>query len=138
MNNHIVESYIQNPTHNHILEDANTSYHEWNSICGDDITVYLYIEKNIITRYSYDGNCSSITKAAASFLWDIIIGENIENILSRDIQTIENHDFIVSPRRKRAAVIAVLASRNAIHTYIKDKKIDTFDTVLHNTEKNLI
>jgi len=132
MNNHMVESYITNPTHNHILKDATISHHEWNSLCGDDITVYLHIEKNIITQYSYSGNCSSITKAAASFLWDIIIGENIQNILSRDIQTIEKHDFIVSTRRKRAAVIAVLASRNAIHTYTKDQKIDTFDTVLHN------
>jgi nitrogen fixation NifU-like protein len=133
MNNHIVESYIQNPSYNRILENATISYHEWNSLCGDDIAVYLRIEKNIITDYSYSGNCSSITKAAASFLWDIIIGENIKNILSRDIGTIEKHDFIVSPRRKRAAVIAVLASRNAIHTYLGNGKIDTFDTLLHNT-----
>jgi len=132
MNNHIVESYIKNPTHNKVLENATISYHEWNNLCGDDITVYLHIEKNIITDYSYSGNCSNITKAAASFLWDIIIGENIEEILSRNIQTIEKHDFIVSARRKRAAVIAVLASRNAIHTYKYDKTIDTFDTVLHN------
>lgn len=132
MNNHIVESYIQNPTHNYIIQDPTTTYHEWNSLCGDDITVYLQIQKNIVTNYSYSGNCSSITKAAASFLWDIIIGEDIQNILSRDIQTIENHDFIVSPRRKRAAVIAILASRNAIHTYLNDKKIDVFDTILHN------
>lgn len=133
MNNHIVESYIQNPTHNHILENATISHHEWNSICGDDITVYLSIEEEIIVNYSYSGNCSSITKAAASFLWDIIIGEKIQDILSRDIQTIEKHDFIVSPRRKRAAVIAVLASRNAIHTYLNDGQIDSFNTVLDNT-----
>jgi nitrogen fixation NifU-like protein len=132
MNNHIVESYIQNPTHNHILENPTISHREWNSLCGDDITVHLCIEKNMITDYSYSGNCSNITKAAASFFWDIVIGESIENILSRDIQTIEKHDFIVSPRRKRAATLALLATRNAIHTYIDDGKIDTFDTVLHN------
>jgi NifU-like protein involved in Fe-S cluster formation len=132
MNNHIVESYIQNPTHNYILENPTISYYEWNSVCGDDITVYLSIEEKVIINYSYNGNCSNITKAAASFLWDIIVGEKIENILSRDIQTIEKHDFIVSPRRKRAAVIALLATRNAIHTYLHDEHIDTFDTVLHN------
>lgn len=133
MNNHIVESYITNPTHNYSIENPTVSHHEWNSLCGDDITVYLHIENDRITAYSYNGNCSSITKAAASFLWDIIIGENIQDILSRDIHTIEKHDFIVSPRRKRAAVIALLAARNAIHTYIHDHIVDTFDTVLHNT-----
>lgn len=138
MNNHIVESYIQNPVHNNILQDATIAYHEWNSLCGDDITVYLQIQENIVTNYGYSGNPSSITKAAASFLWDIIIGEDIHSILYRDIQTVEKHDFVVSNRRKRAAVIAILAARNAIHTYLHDGKVDTFDTILHNTEKNLI
>lgn len=44
----------------------------------------------------------------------------------------EDNDFIVSPRRKRAAVIAILAARNAIHTYQKDNITDTFDELIYN------
>ena len=43
-----------------------------------------------------------------------------------------DHGFEVSPRRKRAGVIAILATRNAIHTYIKDGKKDVFDDVIED------
>jgi hypothetical protein len=38
--------------------------------------------------------------------------------------------FEVSPRRKRAAVIAIMAVRNAIHAYLKDEIIDVFDDLM--------
>ena len=36
----------------------------------------------------------------------------------------------VSPRRKRAQVLALLATRNALHTYLNDGKKDDFSDVL--------
>jgi hypothetical protein len=41
-----------------------------------------------------------------------------------------DNGFEVSTRRKRAAVIAILATRNAIHTHLKDNKTDTFDDLI--------
>jgi hypothetical protein len=41
-----------------------------------------------------------------------------------------DNGFEVSPRRKRAAVIAILAIRNAIHIYTKDNKTDVFDDII--------
>jgi len=43
-----------------------------------------------------------------------------------------DHGFEVSPRRKRAAVIAILAIRNAIHIYLKDSKNDIFDDLIED------
>jgi nitrogen fixation NifU-like protein len=68
MNNHIVESYIQNPNYNSDMPDATITQHEGNPLCGDDIFVHLKIHNNQIVDYKYSGNCSTITKAAASFL----------------------------------------------------------------------
>jgi len=36
----------------------------------------------------------------------------------------------VSPRRKRAQVLALLATRNAIHSYYNDGKKDDFSDIL--------
>lgn len=36
----------------------------------------------------------------------------------------------VSPRRKRAQVLALLATRNALHEYLADGKKDDFSDVL--------
>jgi hypothetical protein len=36
----------------------------------------------------------------------------------------------VSDRRKNASVLGLLTTRNAIHSYLKDGVLDTFDDVL--------
>jgi hypothetical protein len=38
----------------------------------------------------------------------------------------------VSERRKKASVLALLATRNAIHKYLKDGVEDDFDDVIPN------
>ena len=40
------------------------------------------------------------------------------------------YSFEVSPRRKRAAMIALLWTRNAIHAYLKDGQEDEFDDLI--------
>ncbi len=126
----LIQEYSKNPLQNFALSTYTVKQHEGNFICGDDITVYLVIENNKIKDYAFDGNCSTITTAAASFLSELIIGEDIHTVLTWTYKTMTDKWFEVSPRRKRAATIAILASRNAIHTYLKDSITDTFDNVL--------
>jgi NifU-like protein involved in Fe-S cluster formation len=133
MNNVLVESYIQNPVYNKIINNTSISQYEWNALCGDNITIYLEIENNIIKNYGYTWESSTITKAWASFLWDIILWINIYDIIDWNIKTLESQDFIVSTRRKRAAVIALLATKNAIYKYLQIEKKETFDDILYKT-----
>jgi len=60
----------------------------------------------------------------------LIIGKELSEVLTRDYQTMLDNGFEVSPRRKRAAVIAILAARNAIHIYKADNKVDSFDDLI--------
>lgn len=128
--NLLIQEYAKNPLCNYTMESPTTSSHEGNFICGDDITVYLKIENSIIIEYSYFGNCSTITSAAASFLSEFILGVPLELVLTWTYETMKSKWFDVSPRRKRAAVIAIMASRNAIHKYLWDGKEDEFDDLL--------
>lgn len=130
--NLLVQEYAKNPLQNFPLKSYTHKQHEGNFICGDDITIYLVIEKDKIAEYSFDGNCSTITTAAASFLSEFIIGENIQNILTWTYQTMLDKWFEVSLRRRRAAVIAIMAVRNAIHNYLNDGKEDTFDDLIED------
>lgn len=123
----LVQAYYQNPVNNRKMDDATVSYHQGNSVCGDDITVYLKIVDDIITDRSYDGMPSMITQAAASFFSELVIGKTLTEALVMDEQLMKDHDFIVSPRRRRASVTAILATRNAIHGYLKDGKRDEFE-----------
>lgn len=45
-------------------------------------------------------------------------------------KVIDDTGIEVSPRRKRAQVLALLATRNAIHTYLNDGKKDDFSDIL--------
>lgn len=130
--NFLIQEYAKNPLQNFAMKDCTIKQHEGNFICWDDIVIYLIIKDNKIAEYSFDGNCSNVTTAAASFLSEFIIQTPIEDILHRTYQTMVDHGFEVSPRRKRAAVIAILATRNAIHEYIKDGQKDVFDDLIED------
>lgn len=123
----MVEEYAKHPVKNYPMENCTISQHEGNFICEDNITVYLVIQDNIIRDWSFDGDCSTITTAASSFFSELVIGKPLEEVLTWNFQTIKSAGFEVSNRRKRASVIALLATRNAIHEWLKDGKKDDFD-----------
>lgn len=99
----LVSQYYDNPVNKAFMKDATVSRHEGNSICGDDITVYLKIKDNTITARSYDGNTSMITTASASFFSELIVGKTLDEVLQMTYEnTLIPEGFEVSPRRKRA------------------------------------
>ena len=101
-----------------------------NKICGDTIVVFLQIDNNTITDYTYAGEPSQITKAAAEFFGEYVIGMNIEEILTLNADRIRNEGFIVSPRRVRSTISAILAARNGMHDYLHDGIIDEYEDLI--------
>lgn len=109
------------------MEDSDVSYIQWNSVCWDSVDIFLKLKDWKITDYSHAWNPSMITSAAASLLADLIIWVKIQDVLLWDKSLFDNEWFIVSERRKRAVVTALLAVRNALHNYMKDWVIDNYE-----------
>lgn len=128
--NMILQEYSKNPVRNYPMDTYTIKYHEWNFICGDDINVYLIIEDDKITDYSYDGNLSNVSRASAGFMSEFVIGMNIKDILVLDYDFLSDKWWVVSNKRKRASVLPILALRNAIHQYLSDEKVDDFDDLI--------
>ena len=128
--NMILQEYSKNPIKNKEMKDYTVKYHEWNFICGDDITVFLIIKDKKIVDYSYIGDTSTVSLAAAGFLSEFLILANIDEVLLWDYNIIAEKWFVVSNKRKRAAVLALLAVRNALHEYINDEIVDDFDDLI--------
>lgn len=144
----LVQEYYKNPVNNIRMEDAMISRHEWNAICWDDITVYMKFERplvtgenpsalqdaghmqSVVTERTYDWNVSMVTQAAASFFSELVIWKTFSEILTWTEQLMIENWFEVSSRRRRARVIGLLATRNAIHHLLQDGKEDTFDEIL--------
>ena len=125
----LIEEYNKNPVNNFKMEDPTLVRHEGNFICGDDLTVYLKLDWDIIQQMSFDGNPSNITIAAASLLCELVEWVSIEEVITWDYQTMIDNGFEVSPKRKRAAVITLLAIRNAYHQR-KNQKEEWTDKIL--------
>ncbi|MDD2871786.1 MAG: iron-sulfur cluster assembly scaffold protein, partial [Candidatus Gracilibacteria bacterium] len=105
---------------------------EENDLCGDALTVFLKIEDGIIENWSFTGDTAIITTACTGVFGESIIGMDLEDVLEFDYNYIV--DLIgeeVSDRRKKASVLGLLTTRNAIHKYLKDGIVDDFDDVIY-------
>jgi len=126
--NETIQYYSRNATNRGVLKWDDILVHwEENRNCGEDVTVYIKIKDNIFEDFRFDGDLSIITTACSAVFWEFIIGQPIETVFdmwySDIVEMIESE---VSPRRRRASVFALLATRNAIHKYLLDGKHDDF------------
>lgn len=128
-NSLLVQEYYKSNQYN-TADTFSCNSTQGNSLCGDTISVSLEIENNRISRYSYSGEPAQITKAAAEFLGEFLIGEEIEKILTRDANWVKSEGFEVSHRRIRSSVSALLAARNAIHDYLWDGIRDEYEDLI--------
>lgn len=84
-----------------------------------------------ITDFSFSGDTAIVTTAAAAIFGEQIIGVSIREVLDftyEDIRAMLGTD--VSPKRRMAACLGLLATRNAIHEYLEDGIKDDFSDVL--------
>ena len=63
------------------LEDPDLSEHGHNPNCGDDITLDLNIEDDIIKEAVFHGSGCAISQASTSIMIDLIKGKSVEDAL---------------------------------------------------------
>jgi NifU-like protein involved in Fe-S cluster formation len=128
--NILLKEYSKNPINNFEMDNFTIKYHEGNFICGDDINVFLLIKDNKVKSFSYTGNLSMVSLASAEFISEIILDIELSEVLKWDYEFIKNKWINVSNKRKRAAILSLLAARNAIHQYLDDGIVDDFDDLI--------
>ncbi len=132
MYNETIVFYSKTPPNKWILWDFDIEFWEKNRTCWDDLKVYLKINSdNTIANWSFEWDTAIITTACASIFWESIIWMKLEEVLTLDYDYIENLIWMpVSSRRKNASVLWLLTTRNAIHKYLWDNNLDTFDDLV--------
>jgi len=131
MYNEMITYYSKNPFNKFEMEDHTISYFEDNETCWDALIVFLKIKDNIIENWSFTWDTAIITTACWGVFWESIIWMSIDEVLKFDYKYIvELIGEEVSNRRKKASVLALLTTRNAIHKYLDDWIVDDFDNVI--------
>ena len=131
----LISEYNAHPVNFFEMDDCTVSFHEWNFICWDDITVYLKINNNIISDFSFSWNPGQVSTASCSLLAEMIQWKTIDEVMTWWYDTFVDQWLEVLPRRRRAVVIWLLWVRNAIHQWRQDKKnweiiIEEFEDLL--------
>jgi nitrogen fixation NifU-like protein len=72
----VILDHNKKPRNFRRLEDANRSAEGHNPLCGDQLTVYLQLEDEIVKDVSFEGSGCAISKAAASMMTQSIKGKS--------------------------------------------------------------
>src|SRR5437667_8395321 len=70
----VILDHSKSPRNFHKLENANRTAQGHNPLCGDNITLYLLMDGNVIKDISFQGSGCAISKAAASILTTTLKG----------------------------------------------------------------
>src|SRR3990172_3236544 len=71
----VILDHNKSPRNFHRLADANRKAEGYNPLCGDQITVYVKVEDDVIKEISFEGSGCAISKASASMMTESLKGK---------------------------------------------------------------
>ena len=74
----IILDHYKRPHGRGLREPFDAEVHHVNPTCGDEISLRVSLEGDIVTDVSYEGQGCSISQASASVLYDQMVGQSIE------------------------------------------------------------
>ena len=127
----LIIEYSQNPSNKGIMDDANIRYREANRVCADVVEVFLWFDGETLSKFFFDGYMSIVATACVSITGEILEWWKLDDILELDESFIHEHiGTDISPRRRYASLIGLLAIKNAIHEWRKDGQKEDFSDIV--------
>ena len=113
--------HYKNPRNAGKIQNASVHHHEYNPLCGDELDMFLVIDKNkkIADVKIYAKGCA-ISVASASMLTEEIKGKSIENLKKMTKENIlEMLGIPLSPVRLKCALLSLDTLKNSILIFEK-------------------
>jgi len=73
----IILDHYRNPHHQGLREPFEAEVHHVNPTCGDEVTLRVHLEGNVVRDVSYDALGCSISQASTSVMTDLVIGQPV-------------------------------------------------------------
>ncbi len=115
-----IVAHYEHPHNKGKIAGADAEFHDFNPLCGDDITIYLKIKDGKITDAHFDGTGCAISVGSASMLTDILMGKSV-----KELETMGVHDIVEmlgiepGPARMKCATLPLKAAQKALFVYMK-------------------
>ena len=103
----IIDHY-KNPTNSGKIVDASYTKHIANTTCGDEITIYVLLDGEIIKDIKFEGSGCAISMASSDILFESLKGTSISELPNITLQSIEKLLGIsISPARHKCALLGL-------------------------------
>lgn len=118
-------SHYEHPHNKGRMDSPSVDFHEHNTTCGDDITVYLSIKDGRVADASFEGSGCAISMASASMLTDEIKGKGMDDIERMGFKELVDLIGIdPGPARLKCATLSLKAVKKALFMY-QHKAVDS-------------
>src|SRR5215218_5604671 len=74
----VILDHNKKPRNFRKIEEANRTAEGYNPLCGDQLTVYMRLEDEVVRDVSFEGSGCAISKAAASMMTQSVKGKTKE------------------------------------------------------------
>ena len=111
---HLIELY-KSPSNYGSLEGANKKATEYNSLCGDEITMSLIVKKDKIEDIKFEGSGCVMSIVSSSMLTD-----KIKNMKVSEVKKLSHEDILkmlkikLNPDRIKCTLLPLEAVRKAL------------------------
>ncbi|MDP2691233.1 MAG: iron-sulfur cluster assembly scaffold protein [bacterium] len=113
----IIDLY-KHPLNQGFLKNPSASHRAFSPLCGDDITVDLFIESNRVQDIRHRGNGCAISQASISLLTEEAKGKSLDELLQIPPEYIvEMLGVELGPVRLKCALLSLEALHKAIQSY---------------------
>ncbi|MEM3626299.1 MAG: SUF system NifU family Fe-S cluster assembly protein [Candidatus Micrarchaeaceae archaeon] len=113
----IIENY-ENPRNKGRMQNADAEFHEVNTTCGDDITIYIKVRDGKVDDVKFEGKGCAISIATASMLTEAVKGKSINEIEKMDFEFIKGLIGIdPGPARLKCATLPLKTLKGALFIY---------------------
>jgi nitrogen fixation NifU-like protein len=108
--------HYRNPRNRGRLEDPDLSAEEYNSLCGDRVTVEARLEAGRIVEARFEGRGCALCLGAASILTEVIQGRSLD-----ELRSLGADEFLAElqstprPARLKCALLPWMAFRHAAY-----------------------
>jgi nitrogen fixation NifU-like protein len=113
-----IVSHYEHPHNAGVMKDPSASFHNYNASCGDDITMYLKLDKDRIVDAKFKGSGCAVSVASASMLTDFVKGKSLKDVEAMGVKTIIDIIGIdPGPARLKCATLPLRTLKEAVFLY---------------------
>src|SRR5262245_35378510 len=114
----ILLDHFRNPRNYGSLPSPDTTYEEFNPLCGDRVRIELEIRDNRIKAARFVGDGCAISIAAASMLTELVIDANIDRseLISNE-RLLSSLKSDIKPSRMKCVLLSLEALRSCVKIY---------------------